>query len=97
MSAAVVARAGVGCVVAAGDGLLDVLTDRGRVVAGLGGALLARVARDAGHRPAVGDWVALTWWPDGPVTVERRLGAPYRPARAVGPTARVLPLRRPGG
>lgn len=97
MSAAARARAGVGCVVAAADGLVEVLTDDGRVVAGLGGAMLARVAHDAGRRPAVGDWVALTWWPDGPVTVERGLGTPVRPSAAAGPTARVLPLRRPGG
>lgn len=93
MSAAARSHAGVGCVLAAADGLLEVLTDRGRLVAGLGGAMLARVAHDARQRPVVGDWVALTWWPDGPVTVDRRLGP--RPTGPEAPTARVLPLRRP--
>ncbi len=88
MTAAARARHGAGCVVATGDGLVEVLTDRGRLTASLGGAALARLAADPGAAPQPGDWVDLCWWPDGPVTVDRvrRRESPR--------LARVVPLRR---
>lgn len=75
----------VGCVVRAGTGVFNVLTDDGEVRASLDGAMLGRVARDRSCLPQPGDWVELRCWPDGCVTVLRPLH------RAL---AKVLPLRR---
>lgn len=88
MSAAARARGAAGCVLRVRDGLVEVLTDRGRVTASLGGLVLARIAADPRARPRPGDWVALTWWSDGPVTVDRVLQPPPE-RRGV-----VVPLRR---
>ncbi|WP_030484129.1 hypothetical protein [Nocardioides aequoreus] len=88
MTAAARARHGAGCVLGAGDGLVEVLTDRGRLSATLGGAALARLAADPASAPQPGDWVDLCWWPDGPVTVDRVR------RRETPRLARVLPLRR---
>lgn len=51
-------------------GLCTVLTADGPVRAGLGGSLLAAVAREPTASPCTGDWCLVRTWPDGPVTVE---------------------------
>lgn len=78
-----------GCVVQVSGGLVEVLSDRGRLWASWSGTALARLAADPTSRPVPGDRVTLTWWPDGPVTVDP---APGRGAGAGDGV--VVPLRR---
>ena len=59
-----------GRVVRVDRGLATVLTRKGTVRAGLGGALLDAVAADRLHAPATGDWVLIRRWPDDRVTLE---------------------------
>ncbi len=51
-------------------GLATVLTHRGTLRAGLGGALLDAVAADRLYAPVTGDWVLIRRWPDERVTLE---------------------------
>ncbi len=59
-----------GRVVRVDRGLATVLTRKGTVRAGLGGALLDAVATDRLHAPVTGDWVLIRRWPDDRVTLE---------------------------
>lgn len=68
------ARGSLGCVLAVADGVYEVWTSQGRERASMCGVLLAEVARDAQARPALGDWVELTRWHDGRVTLSGRAG-----------------------
>ncbi len=54
-------------------GLVSVLAEDGARRAGLGGALLARLAADPLDGPCTGDWCVLRAWPDGRSTVEEVL------------------------
>jgi ribosome biogenesis GTPase len=51
-------------------GVCGLLAADGPARAGLGGPLLARVARDPVASPCAGDWVALCTWPDHRHTIE---------------------------
>jgi len=51
-------------------GVCGLLATDGATRAGLGGALLARAARDPLAAPCAGDWVALCTWPDQRATIE---------------------------
>jgi hypothetical protein len=81
----------VGCVLSHEVGVLRVLTDRGEVRATYGSRMLGMLARDRSCAPEPGEWVALRFWPDGPVTVE---GLVWRPPTHLT-LAPVVPLRRP--
>lgn len=63
----------VGRVLRADHGVYDLLCRRGRLRVTLGGALLARMARDPQAGPRPGDWCLVRTWPDGPRTLERVL------------------------
>jgi len=78
----------VGVVLGVRTGVLEVLSDGGRLRTTLDGTMLAAVARDRSRMPAPGDWVRLRTWSDGRVTV---VGPMCEPAGAT-----VIPLRRPG-
>lgn len=67
-------RGGLGCVLAVEGGIYEVWTSRGRERASMGGALLAAVAGDSGARPCPGDWVEVTRWRDGRLTMSGRVG-----------------------
>ena len=73
----------LGCVLAVSDGIFEVWTCRGRERVSMGGGLLADVARNADARPALGDWVELTRWHDGRVTMSGRAdrSRPYQRPR----------------
>src|SRR2546423_1161272 len=60
----------------------SLLTAEGPARAGLGGALLAQVARDPLAAPCTGDWVALRSWPDQRTTIEAVLPRRTRIVRA---------------
>ncbi|OLB64333.1 MAG: ribosome small subunit-dependent GTPase A [Actinobacteria bacterium 13_2_20CM_2_72_6] len=60
----------------------SLLTAEGPARAGLGGALLAQVARDPLTAPCTGDWVALRSWPDQRTTIEAVLPRRTRIVRA---------------
>lgn len=77
------ARGSLGCVLAVEGGIYEVWTSRGRERASMSGTLLADVACDSGARPCPGDWVQLTRWRDGRLTLSGRVGCtppPRRPA-----------------
>jgi hypothetical protein len=76
----------VGVVLEVRTGVLEVLSDGGRLRATLDGCLLAAVARDRSSMPAPGDWVRLRTWCDGRVTV---VGPMCEPAGGT-----VIPMRR---
>lgn len=67
------AAAAVGCVLHVDRGVYDLLCRTGRQRVTLGGALLARMARDPQAGPCPGDWCEVRTWPDGPWTLERVL------------------------
>ncbi|NDL56247.1 ribosome small subunit-dependent GTPase A [Phytoactinopolyspora mesophila] len=48
----------------------EVITDEGQIQATYGGDILAAAAADRSWHPAVGDWVALRYWPDGRITID---------------------------
>lgn len=81
------ARGSLGCVVAVEGGIYEVWTSKGRERASMCGRLLADVARDATARPSRGDWVELTRWHDGRLTLSGRAG---RKAAAVRPHLRLV-------
>lgn len=66
------ARGVLGCVLTLDEGIYEVWTSRGRERASMSGGLLADVARDRGAMPLPGDWVELSRWHDGRVTLSRR-------------------------
>ena len=68
------ARGTLGCVLTVDTGVFEVWTARGCERATLSGGLLAEVARDRGAMPMPGDWVEMTRWQDGRVTLCRRAG-----------------------
>jgi hypothetical protein len=68
------ARGALGCVLAVSGGIYEVWTSRGRERASMSGGLLAGVARDRGVAPVAGDWVEITRWHDGRVTLSGRAG-----------------------
>jgi len=78
----------VGCVIAFETGVLVVLTDDGALRATYGADMLGVIAHDRSRVPRPGEWVMLSRWCDGRVTVEATL-TPTASARL----ARVLPLR----
>jgi ribosome biogenesis GTPase len=80
---AAAADASVGRVVRVDRGLVSVLTDAGPLRASIGGALLARMAKDPTEGPCTGDWCVLREWPDHRVTVERVLPRRTAVVRAV--------------
>ena len=63
----------VGCVLRVDHGVYDLLCRGGRLRVTLGGAMLARMARDPQAGPCPGDWCEVRTWPDGPRTLERVL------------------------
>jgi ribosome biogenesis GTPase len=67
------ADASAGRVVRVDRGVLTVLTESGPVRVTVGGTLLARIAKDPGETPCVGDWVVVRSWPDNRDTVEHVL------------------------
>ncbi|MGZ5418177.1 MAG: hypothetical protein ACXWDI_13440 [Nocardioides sp.] len=67
------ADASAGRVVRVDRGVLTVLTASGPVRVTVGGTLLARIAKDPGEAPCVGDWVVVRAWPDNRDTVEHVL------------------------
>jgi len=70
---AAAADASVGRVVRVDRGLVSVLTEDGPHRSGIGGGLLARIAKDPTEAPCTGDWCVLRHWPDRRMTVERLL------------------------
>lgn len=68
------ARGVLGCVLALDEGIFEVWTSRGRERASMSGALLADIARDRTAMPLPGDWVEITRWHDGRVTLSGRAG-----------------------
>lgn len=70
----------VGCVLRAEHGVYDLMSSGGRLRVTLGGAMLARMARDPQAGPRPGDWCLVRTWPDGPRTLERVL-TPHLAAR----------------
>ena len=70
---AAAADAHLGRVVRVDRGLASVLTDDGPLRAGVGGALLGRMAGDPTEGPCTGDWCVVRTWPDHRHTVERLL------------------------
>jgi ribosome biogenesis GTPase len=60
-------------VVRVDDGLATVVAQDGPHRAGVGGGLLARMARDLTEGPVCGDWCVLRRWPDHRLTLERVL------------------------
>ena len=54
-------------------GLVSVLAESGPHRTGIGGALLARMAKDPTEGPCTGDWCVLREWPDHRLTLERLL------------------------
>jgi ribosome biogenesis GTPase len=67
------ADASAGRVVRVDRGVLTVLTEAGPLRVTVGGTLLARIAKDPGETPCVGDWVVVRSWPDNRDTVEHVL------------------------
>ena len=65
--------ASAGRVVRVDRGVLTVLTEAGPLRVTVGGTLLARIAKDPGETPCVGDWVVVRSWPDNRDTVEHVL------------------------
>jgi ribosome biogenesis GTPase len=63
-------------------GVYGLLAADGAARAGLGGDLLAQVARDPLAAPCTGDWVALRDWPDQRTTIEAVLPRRTRIVRA---------------
>src|SRR5256885_3264583 len=63
-------------------GVYSLLTAAGAARAGLGGAVLAQVARDPLAVPCTGDWVVLRSWCDQRTTIEAVLPPPTRVRRA---------------
>lgn len=76
------ARGTLGCVLTVQEGIYEVWTSRGRERASMGGGLLAAVACDRGAMPMPGDWVEMSRWHDGRLTLSGRAGCDRR-ARAV--------------
>jgi ribosome biogenesis GTPase len=70
---ATAADARLGRVVRVDRGLASVLTETGPHRAGIGGALLSRMAADPTEGPCTGDWCVLREWPDQRLTLERLL------------------------
>lgn len=66
----------VGCVLRVDHGVYELLCGGGLQRVTLGGAMLARMARDRGAAPGPGDWCEVRTWPDGPRTLERVLTLP---------------------
>lgn len=67
-------------------GVYDLLCPAGRRRVTLGGAMLARMAKDPQTRPCPGDWCLVRTWPDGPHTLERLLTPhPVTPEDCRGP------------
>jgi ribosome biogenesis GTPase len=60
-------------VVRVDDGLATLVAQDGPHRAGVGGGLLARMARDLTEGPVCGDWCVLRSWPDHRLTLERVL------------------------
>src|SRR5256885_6325265 len=69
-------------------GVYSLLTAAGAARAGLGGAVLAQVARDPLAVPCTGDWVVLRSWCDQRTTIEAGVTprTPIGPAPARGPS-----------
>lgn len=92
----VVAAGVVGCVLSCDDGILQVLTDSGRLRASYGARMLARIARSRANAPEPGEWVSLARWADGAITVQdclgRRTPAPEGPPR-LAPVVQLRPRR----
>ncbi|MGN6721518.1 MAG: hypothetical protein ACTHJM_02770 [Marmoricola sp.] len=85
------ARGALGCVLAVDEGIYEVWTSRGRERASMGGGLLADVARDRAAMPLPGDWVELTRWRDGRLTLSGRAGRDCaRPSAVARPHLRLV-------
>src|SRR2546423_8979016 len=69
-------------------GIYSLLAATGAARAGLGGAVLAQVARDPLAVPCTGDWVVLRSWCDQRTTIEAVFTPRTRdvPAAASGPS-----------
>ena len=63
-------------------GICCLLTEPGQARASLGGAVLARAARDPLSLPCAGDWVVLRTWPDQRATIEAVLARRTQIVRA---------------
>lgn len=63
----------VGCVLRLDHGVYVLLHRGGRLRVTLGGAMLARMARDLQAAPGPGDWCLVRTWSDGRHTLERVL------------------------
>ena len=84
------ARGALGCVLAVDGGIYEVWTSRGRERASMSGALLAEVACDGDARPCPGDWVQVTRWHDGRLTMSGRVGCSRQPRGTVRPRLRLV-------
>lgn len=71
--AATATEVSVGCVLRVEAGVYHHWCRRGRLRVTLGGAMLARMARDPQAGPGPGDWCVVRAWPDGPHTLEQVL------------------------
>jgi ribosome biogenesis GTPase len=70
---AAAADAQLGRVVRVDRGLASVLTEDGPMRTSIGGALLARMAKDPTEGPCTGDWCVVREWVDHRLTLERLL------------------------